>query len=200
MHWTNQVSLLLLILFSGLFLWKLIVLRQKAKINAYAFTQGNKPRKLKRVELQVKLAAFLWMMVWIGEVFFKQFLDSYICCLMPNSYMKIYGLIGIFIGITLFAAAMYWMKDSWRVGIDKQTATRLVTDGIYQFSRNPAFLGCYVMTFGLVIIYQDLPTLMTMVAVIYTFHQLVLAEEKHLEAAFGSEYEEYREKTHRYFW
>lgn len=33
------------------------------------------------------------------------------------------------------------MRDSWRAGISETDKTELVTEGIYQISRNSAFLG-----------------------------------------------------------
>lgn len=33
------------------------------------------------------------------------------------------------------------MKDSWRAGISETNKTALVTEDIYQISRNPVFLG-----------------------------------------------------------
>lgn len=41
----------------------------------------------------------------------------------------------------IFIVAMWTMQDSWRVGIAEKDSTALVTRGIYQVSRNPAFLG-----------------------------------------------------------
>ncbi|EKC72198.1 isoprenylcysteine carboxyl methyltransferase family protein, partial [human gut metagenome] len=44
-------------------------------------------------------------------------------------------------GDMVFVISVWTMKDSWRAGVSKTDQTELVTDGIYQISRNPAFLG-----------------------------------------------------------
>ena len=43
------------------------------------------------------------------------------------------------IGNLIFLASVLCMKDSWRAGIPDRDKTALVTGGIYQYSRNPAF-------------------------------------------------------------
>ena len=44
-------------------------------------------------------------------------------------------------GDLIFLVSVLSMKDSWRAGIPDKDKTKLVTDGIYAYSRNPAFLG-----------------------------------------------------------
>ena len=43
------------------------------------------------------------------------------------------------------------MRDFWRAGISETDKTELVTEGIYQISRNPAFLGFDVLYFGILL-------------------------------------------------
>ena len=45
------------------------------------------------------------------------------------------------LGDLIFLISVLCMKDSWRAGVPDRDRTELVTDGIYAFSRNPAFLG-----------------------------------------------------------
>ncbi len=41
------------------------------------------------------------------------------------------------------------MKNSWRIGIDTETKTDLITSGLFKFSRNPIFLGIILSLVGL---------------------------------------------------
>lgn len=43
------------------------------------------------------------------------------------------------------------MRDSWRAGISETDKTELVTEGIYQISRNPAFLGFDLLYIGILL-------------------------------------------------
>lgn len=58
-----------------------------------------------------------------------------------NNGLRIIGAcIGI-IGDIIFIISVITMQDNWRAGVSKNDKTDLVTNGIYQISRNPAFLG-----------------------------------------------------------
>lgn len=60
--------------------------------------------------------------------------------------------IGIVLAISgdmVFVISVWTMKDSWRAGVSKTDQTELVTDGIYQISRNPAFLGFDLVYVGI---------------------------------------------------
>ena len=52
-------------------------------------------------------------------------------------------------GDMVFVISVWTMKDSWRAGVSKTYQTELVTDGIYQISRNPAFLGFDLVYVGI---------------------------------------------------
>ena len=54
--------------------------------------------------------------------------------------LKIIGLILILLGDVIFFLSVYYMKTSWRVGIDETRNDKLITNGIYIISRNHAFL------------------------------------------------------------
>lgn len=43
------------------------------------------------------------------------------------------------------------MRDSWSAGISETDKTELVTEGIYQFSRNPAFLEFNLLYIGILL-------------------------------------------------
>ena len=56
-------------------------------------------------------------------------------------------------GDIIFLLSVLEMKDSWRAGIPEKDQTKLVTTGLYRFSRNPAFLGFDLMYIGLLLMY-----------------------------------------------
>jgi protein-S-isoprenylcysteine O-methyltransferase Ste14 len=101
-------------------------------------------------------------------------------------------------GVAFFVAAVLFMKNSWRVGIDKSTKTTLIREGIYRFSRNPAFIGFDLMFAGVFISYADILTLFAMLVNGMALHLLILQEEKHLRSVFGEEYAEYARQVPRY--
>ncbi|MBC2726763.1 MAG: isoprenylcysteine carboxylmethyltransferase family protein [Desulfosporosinus sp.] len=118
---------------------------------------------------------------------------------MKNAYLSSLGILIMALGVAIFIVAMISMKTSWRVGIDKQTQSSLVTEGIYKFTRNPAFLGFDLMFIGLFVTYPYILTLGIAVLNILAIHYLILQEEKHLKVTFHKEYLKYFSSTRRYF-
>ena len=102
------------------------------------------------------------------------------------------------IGDIIFLISVLCMKDSWRAGIPDRDKTELVTDGIYSYSRNPAFLGFDFQYIGVLLMYCNLLTLMFTIFAISMLHMQILQEERYLSSVFGKEYQEYRHKVFRY--
>ena len=102
------------------------------------------------------------------------------------------------LGDGIFLISVLCMKESWRAGIPDQDKTELVTDGIYAFSRNPAFLGFDLQYIGVLLMFCNLLTGMFTVFAIVMLHRQILQEERHLTAAFGAEYLNYRRRVLRY--
>lgn len=102
------------------------------------------------------------------------------------------------LGDLIFLLAVLRMKDSWRAGIPKQAQTKLVTDGIYHFSRNPAFLGFDLMYLGVMLMYCNLLTILFTAFAVGMLHLQILQEEQYLTATFGEAYLSYRAQVLRY--
>ena len=102
------------------------------------------------------------------------------------------------LGDLIFLISVLCMKDSWRAGIPDRDRTELVTEGIYSFSRNPAFLGFDLQYIGLLLMFCNLLTGMFSVFAITMLHLQILQEERYLTAAFGPEYLQYRRHVLRY--
>ena len=108
------------------------------------------------------------------------------------------GFLTAMAGDGLFLAAVLCMKDSWRAGIPETDRTEMVTNGIYGFSRNPAFLGFDLMYLGVFLMYCNLLTGVFTAFAILMLHLQILQEEKYLEAAFGEPYLIYKQQVFRY--
>lgn len=102
------------------------------------------------------------------------------------------------IGDIIFLISVLCMKDSWRAGIPDRDKTELVTDGIYSYSRNPAFLGFDLLYIGVLLMYCNLLTLMFTIFAIIMLHLQILQEERYLASVFGEDYQKYRYKVFRY--
>lgn len=78
--------------------------------------------------------------------------------------------------------------------------SKLVTTGIYRYSRNPQFLGFYLVLFGVSVVGSSgFALFLVVLAVIYGHYYIVKYEEPYLMKVFGEEYIRYISKTSRYF-
>ncbi|MBN2713517.1 MAG: DUF1295 domain-containing protein [Planctomycetes bacterium] len=80
--------------------------------------------------------------------------------------------------------------------VRKQQASVLNTTGIYSITRNPLYLGNFLIWLGILIFTQNL--IVVAVGCLFFFlvyRKIIKAEESFLESTFGEEYTLWREKT-----
>lgn len=116
---------------------------------------------------------------------------------MPSGARFTGFLIGM-LGDIIFLISVVCMKDSWRAGIPDKDKTELVTNCIYKFSRNPAFLGFDFMYAGVLLMYFNPLTAVFSLFAAVTLHLQILQEEKYLTSVFGSLYTAYKSRVFRY--
>jgi protein-S-isoprenylcysteine O-methyltransferase Ste14 len=104
----------------------------------------------------------------------------------------------ISLALIIGLAALYEMKNSWRIGIKYDQKTDLVTSGIYAVSRNPYFLSYDLLFMGIFLIFPSAILFSLVVMLMITFHFMILEEEQYLRKIQGEVYENYQRKTGRY--
>ncbi|MDO5561096.1 MAG: isoprenylcysteine carboxylmethyltransferase family protein [Oscillospiraceae bacterium] len=115
-------------------------------------------------------------------------------------YIRFIGIILASLGDAVFICAVLTMRDSWRAGVSKNDKTELVTEGIYKWSRNPAFLGFDLVYTGIALAFFNSVLLAVTIITMILFHlQIVNVEEEFLINTFGQSYLDYRKKVCRYF-
>jgi protein-S-isoprenylcysteine O-methyltransferase Ste14 len=75
---------------------------------------------------------------------------------------------------------------------------RLVTDGIYAYTRNPMYLGHLVFMLGLAVTFWSWFALALFAVLLPWYHRRVLQDEAGMHARFGAQYEEYRARVKRW--
>ncbi len=109
------------------------------------------------------------------------------------------GALFVVVGIVGSLAAQMAMGDSWRIGVDKNERTSLVTQGIYQWVRNPIFSFMGMSTFGYLLVIPNVWTVLAMVLVLIGVQlQVRFVEEPYLLAMHGEQYERYTASVGRF--
>ena len=82
--------------------------------------------------------------------------------------------------------------------IVKRGITELVTPGLFQFSRNPIFLGIMIANIGLFFVIPNAFTLLIISLSTISINTQIRLEEEFLEQEFGNDYLEYTKKVKRW--
>jgi len=111
--------------------------------------------------------------------------------------------VGLTIAVIGFAVLMYcvWIFPFLGQGTISplDPTQKLVTTGIYQYSRNPMYIGAVVLLIGEAIFYRS-PLLAGYTCLIFLAFNLfiIFHEEPRLKRAFGDQYDEYRQQVRRW--
>jgi protein-S-isoprenylcysteine O-methyltransferase Ste14 len=116
-------------------------------------------------------------------------------------HSEIISWIGVFFslaGLLLLLWSLVSFGRSFRVGIDTEHPGKLITSGVFAFSRNPIYVAFAFILLGQFLIFSNWILLLYMGAGIWLFHRQVLREEDYLKKHYGKEYLEYCKRVRRY--
>ena len=183
------LALLVLVLFYGIYFGKAMV--QKRKGIQTRQIGHRKEKNIHTVELLMSAATLLAPAAQLLSLVLGW------SCFPANA--RFTGFLLGLLGDGIFLTSVLTMRDSWRAGVSKTDKTELVTDGIYQISRNPAFLGFDLVYIGILLMFFNPWLLIASVFAMLMFHlQIVNVEEDFLLEKFGQEYLAYKKKVNRY--
>ncbi|HET9642519.1 MAG TPA: isoprenylcysteine carboxylmethyltransferase family protein [Burkholderiaceae bacterium] len=116
-------------------------------------------------------------------------------------YQRATGITLIVIGLLVLAVSLglFATAHTSPNPIEPMRATRLVTSGIYAYSRNPMYLGDAIVLLGIDVLSGSAVALVFVAAfVIYIDKVQIAAEEAALAKRFGDAYAEYRQRVRRW--
>lgn len=185
-----QITAILILAAFYLFYFVKLIIQKRQAIKTNQMGMGNKPPKVLLIERIMSCATVLTVIFDVGSIFLvKKF---------PAEEIRVLGIVAGIIGVIFFALATITMKTSWRVGIPEEK-TALITDGIYKWSRNPAFVGFDLLYLSLCLMFFNIPLVCVSVWAAVMLHLQILQEETHMYHMFGDEYVLYKKRTLRYF-
>jgi protein-S-isoprenylcysteine O-methyltransferase Ste14 len=101
-------------------------------------------------------------------------------------------------GLVLLFLSLVSFGKSFRVGIDQDRPDKLVTTGIFAFSRNPIYVAFGFVLLGQFLLFSNWILLVYLIAAAWLFHRQVLREEEYMRKHYGRQYSEYCERVRRY--
>ncbi|MDB1087598.1 isoprenylcysteine carboxylmethyltransferase family protein [Streptomyces sp. ACA25] len=109
------------------------------------------------------------------------------------------GLVLALAGTAATLAAQTNMGTSWRVGVDEQERTELVTDGLFTHVRNPVFTAMGLMAVGLALMVPNLVAVLFLVVLVAGLQlQVRVVEEPYLKRVHGGAYLAYGSRAGRF--
>ncbi|MHA2245752.1 MAG: methyltransferase family protein [Candidatus Hodarchaeales archaeon] len=163
-------------------------------------------------EVDVTIKAIIFTIIVPGTVvvFIPWLLSSFWYTQIELGILRIFGILLISIGLVFYGYSVlsfliigkgtpmiFFMKKVEKIfGLEPD---KLVQSGLYQYSRNPMYLGVVILIFGEGLLFQ-LPILLILGVVSFILFHLVVCfvEEPHLKRKHKEEYENYLGNTHRW--
>jgi protein-S-isoprenylcysteine O-methyltransferase Ste14 len=105
------------------------------------------------------------------------------------------GLGLICLGFIIAFGTMAWFGIERAFGL---IVGDIITQGPYQYTRNPQILGGYLLVIGIVMQWPSLQAVVWLVMYGLISHWMVITEEEHLTRIFGEAYQQYCSKVARY--
>ncbi len=76
---------------------------------------------------------------------------------------------------------------------------KLVKEGLYNYSRNPMYVGVLLILIGETLVYKSMPLALYTLGIFVLFHLfIVFVEEPRLKRDFGDQYIDYQRKVRRW--
>jgi protein-S-isoprenylcysteine O-methyltransferase Ste14 len=109
------------------------------------------------------------------------------------------GFVIVILGFLLGVGALIAFRRAHSTRHPKDSASPLVTSGVYRLTRNPVYLGFLLMLIGLSLSSGSYWGVFLAPILLILFNRLVIRpEEEYLAAKYGEEFTSYREKVRRW--
>jgi protein-S-isoprenylcysteine O-methyltransferase Ste14 len=158
----------------------------------------NRPTQKFFANLSRVLSISIALLIVLHSAGVKDNFGFYQIDFLDNDTVNFIGFVLGLLGLFLCRRTQQEMGNSWRVGIDRQKKTALVTTGVFQKIRNPTYSGLFLICAGSLMI---LPTMSFIVWVIVFYISIefqVRIEEEFLTDTHGEYYLNYYKNTKRY--
>jgi|SRR4051794_27343191 protein-S-isoprenylcysteine O-methyltransferase Ste14 len=148
--------------------------------------------ELKVPPVVVVLATALLM--WVAALSVPGLTRTFGARYFVAGFLGCFGLLVSYLGVASFRRSRTTVNP-----LKPQSATSLVTAGIYQRTRNPMYLGFLMVLAGWAVLLSNVIAFIFLpLFIVYMNHFQIRAEERALTALFGEEFVRYQTKVRRW--
>lgn len=97
------------------------------------------------------------------------------------------------------AYGFYLLSSAWNVLYQAQRKHSLATSGPYARVRHPQYIGFILILLGFLLQWPTLLTLLMFPILLLMYGRLALTEEKEMRLQFGQQFDQYAQRTPRFF-
>ena len=191
----NTLVIISLVIFYTIFIGRTITL---AISGIKVIVLGNASNKIDNLLENSTLPFLMLWAILILLMVFNIKIPIILDLIIISSYLSYIGVILCYIGLVIFLSALISFENSWRVGIDSDNPGKLVTNGIFKYSRNPIFLFMNIYFIGITLVYPTPIFILMSLIFIVGVHKQILNEEKNLAKIYKKDYLNYKKETRRY--
>lgn len=140
---------------------------------------------------------YIGKLALVGNFVFV-FLGKYLQVFEFSSWILIANILIFLIpGTIIFITSLVQLGSSLRVGLPEEE-TKLVTNGLFGFSRNPIYVSVYMLCLASCIYVPHWLNFALFGLGMAIHHFIIKAEERFLLEKFGNQWNEYTKKVRRY--
>ena len=144
-----------------------------------------------------KLMPTMWLLIAIViEVILHLVLP--IAKIVPR-YWNVLGIIPLALGVVINLLADRAFREANTTVKPFEKSAALQTDGVFQVSRNPMYLGFVLVLIGIAVLLRSLTPYLVVIGLAVLMQRVyIVVEESKLASEFGAQWESYRRRTRRW--
>ncbi len=137
--------------------------------------------------------------VWLAVFVLAAVLQSDYWPLWPPGRVAIaFGLVLIALGVGLFVVAARAFRTEDTTILPRETPSRLITTGVYGWSRNPIYLADTILFSGVVFLCDPGALVLVPVFAAVLYARFIKGEEARCAGAFGAAWDAYARQVRRW--
>ncbi len=149
---------------------------------------------------------FGFFAIFVSELLFQSLLTpfSILPSILQNDIylsiiIRLIGVVLLVLSVVTMQLTLMAFKNSLRFGLDDKNLGKLISSGIFSYSRNPFFLSILLLFLGISMVFSTPFFIGIFVLSLLFIHLSIVKEEKFMLENYGEEYNEYAKKVRRYF-